>query len=129
VARAERTASKIWYTIKNVSPMPQTGPRNSALPWSVLARHAINNPKMARCANPFAYWPVYTAPTPKGKTPARIPATVGFGPVPLGKGTPAGGGGITPGVGIGPGIVAPVPGTNVDAGPVPAMRAPRQSSQ
>src|SRR4030088_3789159 len=50
---------------------------------------AISKTKMARCASPFAYWPVYTAPTPKGKNPARIPATVGLGPLPL----PGGGGG------------------------------------
>src|SRR5713226_1481856 len=79
--------------------------------------------KMARCARPLAYCPVYTAPTPKGKNPAKIPATVGFGPLPLPGG--GGGGGTYPG--------APeenVPGTKPTApGAAPSIFAPRQSSQ
>src|SRR6266403_1569882 len=55
----------------------------------------MSKTKMARCASPLAYCPVYTAPTPKGKNPARIPATVGFGPLPLPGG--GGGGGTYPG--------------------------------
>src|ERR1700674_4014155 len=80
---------------------------------------------IARCASPFAYWPVYTAPTPKGKNPARIPATVGFGPLPL----PGGGGGggtypDAPGENVGgTNPAVPVPGA------LPSIFAPRQSSQ
>src|ERR1700731_2009455 len=85
----------------------------------------MSNVMMARCASPLAYCPVYTAPTPKGKNPERIPATAGFGPLPLPGG--GGGGGTYPD--------APeenVGGTNpavpVKALPV-SILAPRQSSQ
>src|SRR5208337_4090639 len=85
---------------------------------------------IAKCASPLAYWPVYTAPTPKGKKPARIPATVGFGPLPL----PVGGGGgrTCPGA-AGEALCGKPPGTNPEAAeaPVgtPSIFAPRQSSQ
>src|ERR1700682_117953 len=85
---------------------------------------AISKTKMARCASPLAYCPVYTAPTPKGKNPARIPATVGFGPLPLPVG--GGGGGICPGAaGVNVLETNPV----VPVGALPSIFAPRQSSQ
>src|ERR1700730_7972287 len=83
---------------------------------------AMSKTKIARCASPLAYWPVYTAPTPNGKNPARHPATAGFGPLPLPTG--GGGGGICPDA-----AGANVLETNpvVPVGAVPSILAPRQS--
>src|SRR5208337_5037269 len=104
--------------------MPQIAGRAS-LPLTL--HPATSNPKIARCASPLAYCPVYTAPTPKGKNPARIPATVGFGPLPLTGGS---GGGTCPDaagenvVGVNPPEVNPA----APAG-TPSIFAPRHSSQ
>src|SRR5271157_4338934 len=108
-------------------PKPQITPRASLCPLSLALIPAMSNPKMARCASPLAYCPVYTAPTPKGKNPARIPATAGLGPLPLPGGGGGGGGGTCPeAVGEKP------PETNPAAlagAPSVSILAPRQSSQ
>src|SRR5215469_11068849 len=103
-----------------------TNPGRSAL------RPKISSTMTTRCAKPFAYCEQYTAPTPMGKNPARIPATAGFGP--------AFSGGRRPGtVGVG-GIGGPYPetgGTYAEVGGTypggggtePSMRAARQASQ
>src|SRR4029077_1834658 len=83
----------------------------------------MSKTKMARCASPLAYCPVYTAPTPQGKNPARIPATVGLGPLLL---PGAGGGGTYPGA---PGENAGGTNPAVPVGTLPSILAPRQSSQ
>src|SRR5260370_24904364 len=80
---------------------------------------------MARCASPLAYCPVYTAPTPKGKNPDRIPATVGFGPLPLPE--EGGGGGTYPDA-AGENVGGTNPAAPDGAAPV-SILAPRQSSQ
>src|SRR5208337_1083641 len=108
-------------------PKPQMMPRASLRPLSPALAPAMSKTKMARCANPLAYWPVYTGLTPKGKNPARIPATVGLGPLLLPGG--GGGGATCPGVGLAAGTV---PGTNPAAPvgtPSVSILAPRQSSQ
>src|SRR5208337_5004504 len=113
-------------------PKPQITPRASLCPLSLALIPAMSNPKMARCASPLAYCPVYTAPTPKGKNPARIPATAGLGPLLLAGG--GGGGGIAPdhaGVYV---VGEKPPETKPElpaAAPVgtPSIFAPRQSSQ
>src|SRR6266496_6430698 len=81
----------------------------------------ISRTKIPRWASPLAYWPVYTAPTPKGKTPPRMPATVGLGPA------------FGPALGVYGGVVeAPNPavgGGGVTGGCVPCRRSARQLSQ
>src|ERR1700723_2863598 len=108
-------------------PKPQIIPRTSPCGRSLALAPAISRTKVARCASPLAYWPVYTAPTPKGKKPARIPATVGFGPPPLPGG---GGGGNCPGADGKNGGGEKLGGAS-PAAPVgtPSIFAPRQSSQ
>jgi hypothetical protein len=112
--------------------MPQITPSASLCPLSLALMPAISKPKIARCASPLAYCPVYTAPTPKGKNPARIPATVGFGPLPLMWGG-AGGGGICPkaaGAPIVPNVEeAGRKPAETDPAGTPSIFAPRQSSQ
>src|ERR1700687_611055 len=111
-------------------PKPQIMPRASPRPFSLALAPAMSKTKMARCASPLAYCPVYTAPTPKGKNPARIPATVGLGPLPLPGG--GGGGGGTCRDAAGETVVGEKPPeTNpvVPVGTAPSIFAPRQSSQ
>src|ERR1039457_3821208 len=93
--------------------------------WSLAFTPRMSSAKIDRCASPFAYCPVYTAPTPMGKNPARMPATVGFGPLPPAGGTVRGGG-IRPDC-----EDADAPGLHPVSVPVvtPSILAPRQSSQ
>src|SRR3984893_16314774 len=106
-------------------PIPQKTPRAVEGSLSAALAPAMSKTKMARCASPFAYCPVYTAPTPKGKNPARIPATVGLGPLPLPGG--GGGGGTYPDA-PGENVGETNPAVPVGAPPV-SILAPRQSSQ
>src|SRR5208282_6772652 len=113
--------------------MPQITPSASLCGLSLALMPAISKPKIARCASPLAYCPVYTAPTPKGKNPARIPATVGFGPLPLMCGGGGGSGGIGPNA-VGAPIVAGAPiveeePPETDPEGTPSIFAPRHSSQ
>src|SRR5208282_688340 len=107
--------------------------RASLLPWSPALAPTKSMVMITRCASPLAYWPVYTAPTPKGKNPARIPATVGFGPLPLMCGGGGGSGGIGPNA-VGAPIVAGAPiveeePPETDPEGTPSIFAPRHSSQ
>src|SRR2546423_13737977 len=107
----------IWYTTKNAIPIPLIAGSTSPLEL----QPATSKAKIPKCASPLAYCPMYTAPMPKGIAP-NIPATVGFGPLPL----PGGGGG---------GTYPDAPGENVlETNPAvpagaPSILAPRQSSQ
>src|SRR5271155_5159209 len=116
--------------IKKARPNPHKTPRADEWSLSAAFNPAMNKTKMARCASPLAYCPVYTAPTPNGKNPARMPATAGFGPLPTG----GGGGGTCPdaagenaAAGKPPEATPDVP-AEVPAG-TPSIFAPRQSSQ
>src|SRR5271156_564793 len=111
-------------------PKPQIMPNASLCPVSLALAPATSSTKIARCATPLAYSPVYTAPTPNGKNPAKIPATVGFGP-PLPVGPPlALGAGIAAGAPpeTNPEVPNPDAPAEVPAG-TPSIFAPRQSSQ
>src|SRR5215469_9546779 len=92
-------------------------------------RPKISSTMITRWASPLAYCEQYTAPTPMGKNPARIPATAGFGPLAGPGGTfspgsmncryPAGGGTY-------PALGGTYPG---GGGAAPSMRAARHASQ